>query len=100
MLVAKCHIAVVIYKVRRSDRLVDKILGNGSDGGGGKSTPHGFRITALNKGGSPLSVGHAGASSKSPNDTHWEMLSLRLSTPISAQLLTLDKAPAGVPARS
>jgi len=32
-------------------------------------------------------MGHAGASGKSPNDALWEMLSLRLSRPISATLL-------------
>ena len=33
-------------------------------------------------------MGHAGANKKSPNDSLWETLSLRLSRPISAPILT------------
>jgi len=37
-------------------------------------------------------MGHAGASRKSPNDAPWETLSLRLSRPISAPLLTVARS--------
>ena len=37
-------------------------------------------------------MGHAGASRKSPNDVLWETLSLRLSRPISAPLLTVARS--------
>jgi len=37
-------------------------------------------------------MGHAGASRKSPNDAPWKMLSLRLSRPISAPLLTVARS--------
>ena len=39
-----------------------------------------------------FSMGHAGASRKSPNDAPWETLSLRLSRPISAPLLTVARS--------
>ena len=37
-------------------------------------------------------MGHAGASRKSPNDAPWETLSLTLSRPISAPLLTVARS--------
>jgi len=37
-------------------------------------------------------MGHAGASRKSPNDAPWETLSLRLSRPYSAPLLTVARS--------
>jgi len=45
---------------------------------------HSHRVT--------FSMGHAGASRKSPNDAPWETLSLRLSRPISAPLLTVARS--------
>jgi len=45
---------------------------------------HSHRVT--------FSMGHAGASRKSPNDAPWEKLSLRLSRPISAPLLTVARS--------
>ena len=39
-----------------------------------------------------FSMGHASASRKSPNDAPWETLSLRLSRPISAPLLTVARS--------
>ena len=39
-----------------------------------------------------FSIGHAGASRKSPNDAPWETRSLRLSRPISAPLLTVARS--------
>ena len=40
-------------------------------------------------------MGYTGASRKTPNDTLWEMLSLRLSRPISAPLLTAIQGTCG-----
>jgi len=45
-----------------------------------------------------FSMGHAGASRKSPNDAPWEKRSLRLSRPISAPLLTAVQGTCEVPA--
>ena len=39
-----------------------------------------------------FSMGHAGASRKSPNDAPWETLSLRLSRPISVPFLTVARS--------
>jgi len=39
-----------------------------------------------------FSMGHAGASRKSPNDAPWETLSLRLSRPISTPFLTVARS--------
>ena len=39
-------------------------------------------------------MGHAGSSKKFPNDASWENLSLGLSRPFSAPLLTMARAPA------
>jgi len=55
--------------------------------------PRQFRIPTLNTGIKPshkvtFSMGHVGASGKSPNDAPWETLSLRLSSPISIPFLT------------
>ena len=41
-------------------------------------------------------MGHADASRKSPNDAPWKTLSLRLSRPVSAPLMTLAGAPAPI----
>ena len=43
-----------------------------------------------------FSMGHADASRKSPNDAPWKTLSLRLSRPVSAPLMTLAGAPAPI----
>jgi len=55
--------------------------------------PRRSHIQMLNKGGSPnrvtFSMGHAGASRKSPKGAPWEALNRRLSRPVSAPLLTL-----------
>ena len=47
-----------------------------------------------------FSMGYAGASRKSPQDAPWETLSLRLSRPISAPILTAGRGTCGVPAYS
>jgi len=60
------------------DSLVDSVLGFGP---GEKEL---YRVT--------YSMGHAGASRKSPNDAPWETLTLRLRRTISAPLLTVARS--------